>query len=107
MINFKFNPEYVPGGVHNFWVRDQTGDANGMAVKDSAVTSGNNQPQNSSVMSSSMFGSGFFTNSTAATAVASKKEEDSVFIKTKTAAKECVFPAGGWKFNEPSDILFS
>ena len=107
MIGFKFNPEYVPGGVNNFWVSSQTvaasGDANGMAAMDSAATSGNNnQPK-----MSSMFNGGFFTNPAAA--VASKSEEKSGFIRTKTAAKttnEFRFPAaGGWKFIEPSDFL--
>ncbi len=110
MISFKFNPEYVPGGVNNFWVSSQTvvasGDANVMAAIDSAVTSGNNIQ---SPKMSSMFNGGFFTNTAAAAAVASKSEERSGFIRTKTAAKatnEFRFPAaGGWKFIEPSDFL--
>ncbi len=113
MFNFNANPEYVPGGVQNFWVSAPTGasgDANGMAAAMNATAiAGQNQPPPQSGIMSSVFGRGFFTISTAPqTMVNGRKEEKSMFNTTKAAVKstkEFMFPAGGWKFIEPSDVL--
>ena len=111
MFNFNANPEYVPGGVQNFWVSAPTGasgDANGMAAINACATGSDNPPPPQSGIVSSVFGSGFFTKSTAPTMVSGRKEEKSMINTTKAAVrstKEYMFPAGGWKFIEPSDVL--
>ena len=69
---FYSNPEYVPGGVQNFWTRARA-DTDGLPnVKDVKTQSAATAEQDGA---RSSFFAGFFTNPMAGTEVETKKEE--------------------------------
>jgi len=94
MFNFYPNPEYVPGGINNFWISSPPSVGGQAKVADpTAMTSvaGNmDSARNAdSQLFTGMFSGGFFTNS-AAKNIEDKSEElkkDRVPAKSDQAAK--------------------